>query len=57
MFFCCDVKLKVYLSSDKPHPNTVTFFGKFIGNNISGLKTPEFPTSTHLLSPYCTNKV
>ena len=35
---------------------TATPSGSPIGSNISGRKTPEFPTSTHLCSPVIRNK-
>lgn len=52
------LKLKiVYLSSDKPHAITLTFSGKPIGNNISGLKMPLFPISIHFCNPSWKQKI
>lgn len=42
---------RTYLSRDKPHAITDRFSGSPIGSNISGLNTPEFPTSTHFPKP------
>lgn len=39
------------LSNDSPQAITETLGGNPIGRSISGRKTPEFPTSTHFLSP------
>ncbi len=50
---CVCVCVCVHLSRDKPQAITDTPSGRPMGSSISGLKTPEFPTSTHFFRPEC----
>lgn len=46
-----DMCVLTYLSKDRPQAMTDTPSGKPMGSSISGLKTPELPTSTHFFRP------
>ena len=44
-------RTRKYLSSDRPQAMTETSLGRPMGSSISGLNTPELPTSTHFFRP------
>lgn len=48
--------VNIYLSRDRPQAMTDTSSGRPMGSSISGLKTPELPTSTHFFSPVSTKR-
>lgn len=56
MWCFCDLRVQVHLSRDRPQAITDTSSGRPMGSSISGLKTPEFPISTHFFSPVCTER-
>lgn len=53
LIFAIPYYIIVGLSNPKPHPKAMTSFGKPIAINISGLNTPELPTSTIFFKTGC----